>query len=64
MGAQLILIILWIIAVPARGLAVSALEVVIEFFQIVFIILCTIIVKNNNDKIEQEKLLATPDVAR
>src|SRR5205823_10262622 len=45
-GGTVILIILWIIAVPARGLAVDELEVVIEFFQIVFIILCTIIVKN------------------
>jgi len=45
-GGTVILIILWIIAVPARGLAVSELEVVIELFQIVFIILCTIIVKN------------------
>ena len=42
----MILIILWIIAVPARGLAVSELEVAIEFFQIVFIILCIIIVKD------------------
>ena len=45
-GGTVILIILWIIAVPARGLAVSELEVMIEFFQIIFIILCTIIVKN------------------
>ena len=45
-GGTVILIILWIIAVPARGLAVSELEVVIEFFQIVFIILYTIIVKD------------------
>src|ERR671930_1115303 len=45
-GGTAILIILWIIAVPARGLAVSELEVVIEFFQIVFIILCLIIVKD------------------
>jgi uncharacterized membrane protein YuzA (DUF378 family) len=45
-GGTAILIILWIIAVPARGLAVSELEVVIEFFQIVFIILYTIIVKD------------------
>jgi uncharacterized membrane protein YuzA (DUF378 family) len=45
-GGTVILIILWIIAVPARGLAVSELEVVIEFFQVVFIVLCTIIVKN------------------
>ena len=45
-GGTVILIILWIIAVPARGLAVSELEVGIEFFQIVFIILCIIIVKD------------------
>jgi uncharacterized membrane protein YuzA (DUF378 family) len=45
-GGTVILIILWIIAVPARGLTVSELEVVIEFFQIVFIILCLIIVKD------------------
>ena len=45
-GGTVILIILWIIAVPARGLTVSELEVAIEFFQVVFIILCLIIVKD------------------
>ena len=45
-GGTIVLIILWIIAVPASRLAVSELEVAIEFFQIVFIILCIIIVKN------------------
>jgi len=44
-GGTVILIILWIVAVPARGLAVSELEVAIEFFQVVFIILCITIVK-------------------
>jgi len=44
-GGTLILIILWIISIPARGLAVSELEVAIEFFQVVFITLCVIIVK-------------------
>ncbi len=44
-GGTVVLIILWIIAIPARGLAVSELEVAIEFFQIVFITLCVIIVK-------------------
>jgi uncharacterized membrane protein YuzA (DUF378 family) len=41
-GGTAILIILWIIAVPHSG--VSELEVAIELFQIVFIILCTIII--------------------
>jgi len=45
-GGTAILIIMWIIAVPASGLAVDVLEVVLEFFQIVFIILCIIIVKD------------------
>ena len=45
-GGTVILIILWIVAVPARGLAVNELEVCLEFFQVVFIILCIIIVKD------------------
>ncbi|HZE77150.1 MAG TPA: hypothetical protein VE089_01230 [Nitrososphaeraceae archaeon] len=45
-AGTVILIILWIFAVPARGLAVSELEVAIEFFQVVFIALCIIIVKD------------------
>ena len=44
MGGTAILIMLWIIAVPHNG--VSELEVAIEFFQIVFVILCIIIVKD------------------
>jgi uncharacterized membrane protein YuzA (DUF378 family) len=41
-GGTAILIILWIIVVPHN--AISELEVAIELFQIVFIILCTIII--------------------
>jgi bacteriorhodopsin len=41
-GGTAILIILWVIAVPHNGL--SELEVSIELFQIVFIILCSIII--------------------
>src|ERR671927_1183200 len=41
-GGTAILIILWIIVVPHNG--ISELEVAIELFQIVFIILCTIII--------------------
>ena len=41
-GGTAILIILWIIAVPHSR--VSELEVAIELFQIVFIILCSIII--------------------
>ena len=41
-GGTAILIILWIVVVPHTG--ISELEVGIELFQIVFIILCTIII--------------------
>ena len=41
-GGTAILIILWVIAVPHTGL--SELELAIELFQIVFIILCSIII--------------------
>ena len=41
-GGTAILIILWVIAVPHNEL--SELEVAIELFQIVFIILCSIII--------------------
>jgi hypothetical protein len=41
-GGTAILIILWIVVVPHTG--ISELEVAIELFQIVFIILCTIII--------------------
>jgi bacteriorhodopsin len=43
-GGTAILIILWVIVVPHNE--VSELEVAIELFQIVFIILCTIIIAN------------------
>jgi len=41
-GGTAILIILWVIVVPHNG--ISELEVAIELCQIVFIILCTIII--------------------
>jgi uncharacterized membrane protein YuzA (DUF378 family) len=50
-----ILIILWIIEVPHSG--VSELEVAIELFQIVFIILCSIIIEKGRTtpKFEEKK---------
>jgi uncharacterized membrane protein YuzA (DUF378 family) len=43
-GGTVILIIMYLIAVPGSGYPVSPLDIVIELFQIVFIILCTIII--------------------
>jgi len=50
MGGTAILIALFVIAVPARGLPVSELEITIELVQIVFIIGSIMIVKERTTK--------------
>ena len=50
-GGTVILIALFVIAVPGRGLQVSELEVTIELIQIVFIICSIIIVKYRTTKL-------------
>jgi hypothetical protein len=52
-GGTMILIALFVIAVPARGLPVSELEVTIELIQIVFIICSIMIVKDRTTKLEK-----------
>jgi hypothetical protein len=55
-GGTAILIILWVIVVPHNG--ISELEVAIELCQIVFIILCTIIIAKGRtiSKFEQKNV--------
>ena len=43
-GGTVILIIMYLIAVPGSGYSVSQLDIAIELFQIAFIILCSIII--------------------
>ena len=43
-GGTVILIILYLIAVPGSGYPVSQLDIAIELFQIAFIILCSVII--------------------
>ena len=43
-GGTVVLIIMYIVAVPGGGHPVTAFDVTIEFFQIVFVILCSIII--------------------
>jgi hypothetical protein len=43
-GGTVILIIMYLIAVPGSGYPVNQLDIVIEVFQIAFIILCSIII--------------------
>ena len=49
-GGTVILIALFVIAVPGRGLSTSVLEVTIELIQIIFIICSVIIVKDRIKK--------------
>jgi hypothetical protein len=50
-GGTIVLIILWIIAVPGSGYPIGETDVAIEVFQIVYIILSiNIIVKTNREK--------------
>ena len=43
-GGTVILVIMYLIAVPGSGYPVSQLDIAIELFQIAFIILCSIII--------------------
>ena len=43
-GGTVVLIIMYIVAVPGGGHPVAVFDVTIEFFQIVFVILCSIII--------------------
>lgn len=49
-GGTVVLIVLFVIAVPARGLPVSELELTIELIQIVFIISSIMIVRERTTK--------------
>jgi hypothetical protein len=51
-GGTVILIVLYIIAVPGSGLPVSELEITLEFFQIVFIISSIMIVRERTMKVK------------
>ena len=54
-GGTVILIALFVIAVPGRGLPVSELEVTIELSQIAFIISSIIIVKDRTTKLDKPR---------
>jgi hypothetical protein len=54
-GGTVILIIMYLIAVPGRGYPVSQLDIAIELFQIAFIILCSIIIAKNRGKMELDE---------
>jgi hypothetical protein len=55
-GGTIVLVILWIIAIPGSGYPIHETDVAIEVSQIGFIILCIIIIKKNKLEIESTKV--------
>jgi hypothetical protein len=51
-GGTVILVIMYLIAVPGSGYPVSQLDIAIELFQIGFIILCSIIIAKNREEMK------------
>ena len=54
-GGTVILVIMYLIAVPGSGHPVSQLDIAIELFQIAFIILCSIIIAKNRREMKLDK---------
>jgi uncharacterized membrane protein YuzA (DUF378 family) len=54
-GGTVILIIMYLIAVPGSGYPVNQLDIAIEVFQIAFIILCSIIIAKNRGEMKLDK---------
>ena len=54
-GGTVILVIMYLIAVPGSGYPVSQLDIAIELFQIAFIILCSIIIAKNRAEMKLDK---------
>ena len=54
-GGTVILVIMYLIAVPGSGYPVSQLDIAIELFQIAFIILCSIIIAKNRRQMKLNK---------
>ena len=54
-GGTVILVIMYLIAVPGSGYPVSQLDIAIELFQIAFIILCSIIIAKNRGEMKLDK---------
>ena len=55
-GGTVILVILWVIAIPGSGYPIHETDVVIEVAQIAFIILALIIIKENQSEAKSAKL--------
>ena len=50
-GGTIILIIMWIIAIPGSGYPIGVMDVAIEVSQIAFVILSVIVIKKNREEL-------------
>lgn len=52
-GGTIILILLWIIAIPGSGYPIGGMDVAIEVSQIAFVILSVIVIKKNREELSR-----------
>lgn len=52
-GGTIILIIMWIIAIPGSGYPIGVMDVAIEVSQIAFVILSVILIKKNREELNK-----------
>ena len=55
-GGTIVLIILWIIAIPGSGYPIGGMDVVIEVSQIAFVILAVIVIKKNREEMNKHSV--------
>jgi hypothetical protein len=55
-GGTIVLILLWIIAIPGSGYPIGGMDVAIEVSQIAFIILSVIVIKKNREELNKYRM--------
>ncbi|MFN2434962.1 MAG: hypothetical protein ABR515_06275 [Nitrososphaeraceae archaeon] len=55
-GGTIVLILLWIIAIPGSGYPIGEMDVVIEASQVAFVILSVIIIKKNREELNKSDI--------
>jgi hypothetical protein len=55
-GGTIVLILLWIIAIPGSGYPIGGMDVAIEVSQIAFVILAVIVIKKNREEMNKHSV--------
>lgn len=55
-GGTIVLILLWIIAIPGSGYPIGEMDVAIEASQVAFVILSVIIIKKNREELNKSDI--------